>query len=295
MPGDRSSEWPSQRPEEWSGEWRDELRALARPASLREGDRLVVSGEELDGWAAERNLDRRRAEEAALEAGVVPVARLRNFETLDCAGQLALVRSTCAMAGLGGLGGVVLELLVRAGVGRIRAADGDVFAEHNENRQLLATTANRNRAKSGAALERAAQLGSCTHLETIGSFLEEAGMNDLVRGADLAMDCLGGLAHRRALASACARQGVRLVSAGVAGWTGWLAVVEPGGPSPAEMLGDGRSVEESLGTPGPIVWTLASLQAAESVRLLSGGTSSLSGAMLLVDLEAMRFERVDLV
>ena len=46
-----------------------------------------------------------------------------------------LASSFVVVAGLGAVGGYVLEGLVRAGVGRIRVVDGDAFDETNLNRQ----------------------------------------------------------------------------------------------------------------------------------------------------------------
>ena len=47
--------------------------------------------------------------------------------------------SRVALFGLGGVGGYVLEALVRSGVGRLDLVDHDVISESNLNRQLLAT------------------------------------------------------------------------------------------------------------------------------------------------------------
>ena len=44
---------------------------------------------------------------------------------------------TVFVAGCGGLGGYLIEMLLRLGVGTIRAADGDAFEASNLNRQLL--------------------------------------------------------------------------------------------------------------------------------------------------------------
>ena len=46
---------------------------------------------------------------------------------------------TVFVAGCGGLGGYLIEMLLRLGVGTICAADGDVFEASNLNRQLLSS------------------------------------------------------------------------------------------------------------------------------------------------------------
>lgn len=51
-----------------------------------------------------------------------------------------LRNASVILCGCGAVGGYVLEGMVRAGIGRIRVVDGDVFSGSNLNRQILATT-----------------------------------------------------------------------------------------------------------------------------------------------------------
>ena len=46
-----------------------------------------------------------------------------------------------------GLGGYIIEMLGRIGVGNITAIDGDVFDETNLNRQLISHVENMGKAK----------------------------------------------------------------------------------------------------------------------------------------------------
>ncbi len=49
-----------------------------------------------------------------------------------------LAASTVVVAGLGGVGGYVAEMLARSGVGRLVLIDADVVSPSNINRQLIA-------------------------------------------------------------------------------------------------------------------------------------------------------------
>jgi tRNA A37 threonylcarbamoyladenosine dehydratase len=44
-----------------------------------------------------------------------------------------------AVIGCGGLGGYIIEMLARLGIGNITVVDGDVFNETNLNRQLYSS------------------------------------------------------------------------------------------------------------------------------------------------------------
>ena len=50
-----------------------------------------------------------------------------------------LSRAKVALFGVGGVGGYVLEALVRGGIGEFHLIDNDVFGVSNLNRQILAT------------------------------------------------------------------------------------------------------------------------------------------------------------
>ena len=93
-------------------------------------------------------------EAAALSLGVCPERYLRNFEAYSLEEQLRLLSGRVALVGLGGLGGYVLELLARAGVGAVRVADGDEFCPSNLNRQLFATRRGLGGDKAAAAAAR---------------------------------------------------------------------------------------------------------------------------------------------
>ncbi len=59
-----------------------------------------------------------------------------------------------ALVGVGGVGGYVLECLVRSGISHITIYDFDIIEETNLNRQIIATTKNIGKSKAMEALER---------------------------------------------------------------------------------------------------------------------------------------------
>ena len=119
----------------------------------------------------------------------VPERYRRNMEALSPQDQQRLASSCVALVGLGGLGGYVLELLARAGVGHIRCADGDHFEESNLNRQLLATDETLGQAKSQAARDRAKRINPAVRVETLDRFLTTASeMDAFLLGAHCVVD-----------------------------------------------------------------------------------------------------------
>jgi molybdopterin/thiamine biosynthesis adenylyltransferase len=233
-----------------------------------------------------------RVEREALALGVCPERYLRNLGSYSLEEQLRLLDSRVAMAGLGGLGGHALELMARAGVGFIRAADGDEFEASNLNRQLLATRRSLMGYKAAAAAARVLQVNGGVVFEPIAAFMDAENMAGLIAGAQLCVDALGGMSGREELARAAAEAGMPLVTAAVAGQTGLVATVLPGATCPAELFGKGGAAEDRLGTPAPAVAAAASIMAAEAVNILAGREPALAGKMLVFDLARMSFETV---
>ena len=272
------------------------LVAASREAPYPDGrPGRVLDAAAVVGLAGKFALAPRRVEIAALAAGVCPLRYARNLRAFTMAEQARLLASKAGLIGLGGLGGGLLENLVRAGVGVIHAADGDVFEETNLNRQLLSRLDALGRPKAELAAERAAAVNPSVEFVARAAFLDRAGMEALLAGAHVAVDALGGLKDRGALAAAAAGLGIPLVTGAVAGYAAIVATVLPGAASPADLFGGGGSgpaAEDVLGCPSPAVMAVAALQAAEVIRLLAGRPPALAGKALIVDLETMRFDTV---
>ncbi|WP_031387872.1 HesA/MoeB/ThiF family protein [Desulfonatronum thiodismutans] len=228
----------------------------------------------------------------ALEHGEMPLRYQRNGQCLSPSDQATLARAHVVLVGCGGLGGHVLESLVRSGVGRITAIDPDVFEPSNANRQLLATTRTMGRSKAQAAQARAGEINPLVEVLAVA---EEVTL-DRLHGAQAVADCLGGALHRRALQTMAAQAEIPLVSAAVSGWNVLVGSTWPGEPGLGEFMsnGAGPSVEQLQGNPCSTVALAASLQATELIHILLGIPSALRGNLLMADLVEMRFSTVSL-
>ncbi|QJB57983.1 ThiF family adenylyltransferase [Pseudodesulfovibrio sp. zrk46] len=254
----------------------------------------IVSVCAVDEIAQQLNMPGHTVEAEALKRDIIPTRYLRNMDSITATDQIQLLESRIAQVGLGGLGGNLLEMFLRTGVGYIRGADGDTFEESNLNRQLLSMPDAIGIPKAEAAAKRAASLNSSTTFEGHNSFLTKDNLPDFLEGADVAIDALGGLEMRLALQQAAAQKNIPLVTGALAGWTGYVGVVLPGQVGPANIMGDDNGAEEKLGCPAPSVTFMASLMAAETVRLLTGSKSPLAGTIMVIDLKSLTFEKITL-
>jgi molybdopterin/thiamine biosynthesis adenylyltransferase len=271
--------------------------ALTSLASDNAARRVRVVGlDELRSLCRDQGLTLSQGARAALEQEIVPLPFLKNLHSLSVPEQARLMNATVLLAGAGGLGGYVLELLARFGVGRIVVADGDGFEDSNLNRQLLSTASNLGCNKARAGAERARETCPLVTVEPLQYFLDASNLDGVLSGVDVVVDALGGIAPRLALHDAASRAGIAVVSAAVAGWTALVGSELPGQAGISRMWTDpaDKDAEHVLGSLAPAACLAASLQAAETVQFLTTGCLRLAGRMLHADLSEFRFEIYDL-
>lgn len=194
---------------------------------------------------------------------------IRNLGALteqECA---QLRTKTVFVAGCGGLGGYLIEILLRLGVGAIRAADGDVFEASNLNRQLLSSTRNLGRSKAAAAANRAAEVNPDVRFTAISEFLTEENAAELIQGCDAVLDALDNIPARRILARVCGEAGIPMIHGAICSWTAQAAVIMPGDDLIDRIYPEGASPSSkaSLSFTPPFC---AALQTALCTRLLVG-------------------------
>ncbi|MBN1642153.1 MAG: HesA/MoeB/ThiF family protein [Anaerolineae bacterium] len=223
----------------------------------------------------------------ALGHGIVPRRYMRNIGTLGIDGQIALLRACVAVIGLGGLGGFVVEGLARIGVGRLVLLDGDVFIDHNLNRQLFSQEGNLGAAKAEVAAARVAQINQAIEVRAHARYANAENLPELLAGVDVVIDALDRLPTRFVLQQAAARCGVPMVHGAIAGAMGQVMTILPGDPGLRALYGDGpwpeQGAEAELGTPAPSPMMVAAWQVYEAIKLLTGKGDLLRGRMLFLD------------
>ena len=196
------------------------------------------------------------------------------------------------LAGCGGLGGYLLEHLLRAGVGAITVCDGDTIVPSNLNRQLLADMESLGRSKTEAACARAALVNPEAAVEARPVFLTADNALGLIAGHDLALDALDSPAARRILASACRQAGIPLVHGAIRGWYAQAAVILPDSGMMEQLYPADAPAAPDQGSLSPTVGLCAAIQAGEAVKLLCGRPSPLAGRLLWVDLVEQEYQVV---
>lgn len=221
----------------------------------------------------EFRISKREVEIAALEDQIIPVRYQRNIGTIGISGQLRLRQAKIAVVGAGGLGGTVIELLARIGVGRLIIIDGDVFSEDNLNRQLLCTERNIGKNKAMAAAGRVREINSAVEVTCRQFFLDDENVDSLVAGCNVVIDALDNIPVRLLLQEAARRLKMPLVHGAVAGFIGELMTVFPGDPGLNSLYRPGEpagGIEIEVGTPPVTPAFIAAGQVMEAVKIITG-------------------------
>jgi len=223
----------------------------------------------------------------ALQKGVIPARYERNIGTIGLDGQIRLLGSRVAVIGCGGLGGVVIEILARSGVGQLVIADGDVFSDSNLNRQLLADTGDLGLSKVDVALERIRSINPAVEVFPFNLPLKEENGGYILRDVDVAVDALDNNPSRKLLYSLCTGLSIPVVHGAIGGFVGQVGVYLPGKPTHLDLFGDGlteKGAEAIAGVPSFAPYVVGSLEAAEVIKLLTGVGEILRETLLLLDM-----------
>ncbi len=209
---------------------------------------------------------------------------LRNQSAISQTQQNELTHKKVFVAGCGGLGGYVIECLLRLGVGHLVVVDGDIFEESNLNRQLLSSNMNLGKPKILAVKHRAMAVNSHVEVDVHQVNVDESNINELLSGCDVAVDALDNIPSRMVLQDAAEQADIPLVHGAIAGWCGQVCVIQPGERKLDTLypqLGMEKGAETELGCLSFTASLVASIQAAETVKLLLGIGGSITGLMTI--------------
>lgn len=205
---------------------------------------------------------------------------IKNIPAITEEEQARLRAATVLVAGAGGLGGYVIEMLARVGVDRIIVSDGDTFAESNLNRQLYCTEDNIGSSKAFSAQERLKAINSEVRTASLGPIetFDWAGYD-----IDLVIDCLDNIPSRLWLEDKCEQMNIPFVHGAIAGWRAQAAFCRPGRGMLHDLYREVKSEAAPCLSFTPAY--CASVQVCEAVQYLTGRMPELDGKLMLADLE----------
>nr|WP_231685455.1 HesA/MoeB/ThiF family protein [Phosphitispora fastidiosa] len=213
------------------------------------------------------------------------------------AGQRKLKTGRVLVVGTGGLGSPVLYYLTAAGVGTIGFADSDIVDLSNLQRQVLHRTPDLGKPKAVSAFEKLSALNPEIRLVSVGERIGRKNAGDLIEGYDIVIDCTDNFPTRYILNEVCIKSGKPFVHGGILGFFGQAMTIVPGrGPCFQCVFREPPPPEAMPNPPGvlgAVAGTIGTIQAAETIKLLTGSGRLLTGRLLMYDALEVSFREVE--
>ena len=202
-----------------------------------------------------------------------------------------LANSSALVAGIGGLGSTVAQLLARTGIGTLHLVDFDRVEENNLNRQILYTRQDIGRYKVDVAAKRLKEI--VPHIKIV-PHRERISPEFALPDVDVVVDCLDNFSDRFVLDMLAEDKNIPLVHGGVARFHGQVTVIKYGETQTIRDIFEEVEDKDKISVFPPLVTLVGSIEASEAIKLLCDLGPSLVGKLLLIDLLANTIDTIDL-
>ncbi|MHB8957842.1 MAG: ThiF family adenylyltransferase [Pirellulaceae bacterium] len=229
-------------------------------------------------------------------------ARQMRYPPIGVEGQRRLLAAHVLIVGCGALGSVLANTFVRAGVGTLRIVDRDFLELNNLQRQVLydERDVTEGLPKAVAAQNRLRQINSQVAIEAVVADVDPRNIGQLVAGVDLIVDGTDNFEIRYLLNDASLRWNVPWIYGGCIGAVGQTLTVLPGETPcfrclyPEPPPPGTTETCDSAGILAPIINVIASIQACEGLKILTGHRESVCRDLQIFELWDNRVRQIRL-
>ncbi|WP_130834530.1 molybdopterin-synthase adenylyltransferase MoeB [[Erwinia] mediterraneensis] len=217
---------------------------------------------------------------------------LRGF---DFDRQEQLKASRVLIVGLGGLGCAAAPYLATAGVGQLTLLDFDTVSLSNLQRQILHRDDALGMLKVESARRELQARNPHCQIATVSERLEDEALATLIAGHDAVLDCTDNVETREQLNRLCFAARVPLVSGAAIRMEGQLSVFtwqenEPCYRCISRLFGAQTLSCVEAGVMSPLPGIIGTLQAMETIRLLTHFGAPIPGKLLMYDAMTLQFQ-----
>lgn len=215
-------------------------------------------------------------------------------------GQQRLLEARVLVIGLGGLGSPVAMYLAASGVGHLVLVDHDRVELSNLQRQIAHTTNAIGVDKVASAKQTLQALNPDVRITTFNKVLDADALAEQVRLADVVVDASDNFATRFGLNRICVEQKKPLASGAAIRMEGQVTTFRadlPDSPCYRCLYKDMDELTETCSETGvlaPVVGIIGSIQAAETLKVITGAGQTLTGRLLILDAQTMEWREVRL-
>ena len=218
------------------------------------------------------------------------------------AGQKRLKHASVTLIGCGALGSVLAGTLVRAGVGYLRLVDRDFIELNNLQRQVLFDEHDiaQNLPKAEAAARNLRRVNSAVELEAVVADVNHTNIESLCVDADLLLDGTDNFETRFLINDVAVKSQTPWVYGACIGVEGLVMPIIPGETPCLRCIWEEAPPPgmtptcDTAGVLGPVVNLVASYQAIEALKILTGQLDALCRGLLSIDGWTQRTRSLDM-
>ncbi len=218
----------------------------------------------------------------------------RNQNMISESEQDILLSNRVAVIGCGGLGGNVIEMLARIGVGSLVLVDFDKFTTSNLNRQLLSKEGNIGKFKIEEAKKRVAEINSDINVITYNERFDKINATEILMNCDVVIDCLDNIETRFTLEKYATKVNIPLIHGAISSWYGQVTTILPNDMTLNKIYSNESSFIDKSGNPAFTPSIIASIQVSECIKLLLNKGDTLRHKLLVIDLLLNTFNVIEL-
>ena len=213
-------------------------------------------------------------------------------------GQRRLKDAKVLLVGAGGLGSPAALYLSAAGIGTLGLVDFDVVDITNLQRQVIHGTSDLGRPKLDSAADRIRDINPHVHVEQFDTALTSTNALEIARDFNVIVDGTDNFPTRYLVNDTCVILGKPNAFGSVLRFEGQASVFatddgpcyrclfrEPPPPGLVPSCAEG-------GVLGVLPGLVGTLQATETIKLITGAGESLAGRLLLIDALTMQFRTI---
>ena len=217
-------------------------------------------------------------------------------------GQRKLKQARVFMVGCGALGTVLANTLARAGVGHLTIADRDFIEINNLQRQVLfdETDIAEQLPKAEAAKRKISKINSTVQVDAVVSDINFKNIAQFAQGQDLLLDGTDNFETRFLINDVSAKLNIPWIYGACISAMGLAMVIRPGITPCLRCIFESAPPPgmnptcDTAGVLGPTVNVVASWQAMEAIKMLTGNMDAVSKTLFSFDLWDNRYQQLNI-
>ncbi len=226
-------------------------------------------------------------------------ARQTRLPQIGEQGQQKILDSSALIVGMGGLGSPAAMYLAAAGIGKLVISDYDMVETSNLQRQIIHLDQSIGENKVDSAQATIEALNPDCKVETIGYQLDGDELKSTIDSVNIVLDCTDNFPTRFEVNRYCVATKTPLVTGAAIRLEGQIMNYQPGVQGPCYQclytkVYENAETCEMEGILGPVVGVIGTMQALQTILILTGQGEPLIGKLLLLDAASMEWQGVTL-